>query len=82
MLCALSEMFTIASLQELSLRVVDDNINSENIRGLLSFSHYNEVRSLKQRCLQYIREGRPCNIQLLCQQLPNLAEDILANAPL
>jgi len=75
-------MFTIASLQELSLNVVDDNINSENIRGLLSFSHHNEVHSLKCHCLQYIREGRSCNIQLLCQQLPSLAEDILANAPL
>ena len=81
-LCAISETFTIQDLQELCLTVIDDNINNSNIKDLLSFSHYNQVQSLKDRCLRYIRTGH-CNVDQLCQHFCNTAElvqDIMNNS--
>lgn len=80
-LCALSETFTIANLQELSLKVIDDNINNGNIKDLLSFSNHNQVQCLKDHCLRYIRTHH-CNIDELCQHFfnnPELVQDILNN---
>lgn len=78
-LCAFSEAFTMQELQELSLRVVDDNINNRNIEDLLSFSHCNQIQSLKDRCLRYIRTGQ-CNVNQLCLHFsnnPELVQDIM-----
>ena len=81
-LCALSEAFTIHDLQELSLSVIDDNISNRNIKDLLSISHCNQIHSLKERCLRYLRTGQ-CNVDQLCQHFRNNAElvqDIMRNS--